>query len=248
MKIIMIKKRKHSSTIIIFNEIKNYITNNQDIINLIFISNDNKEDWRSFVNHENKVDLGARHELRSELFEASKNLNFFEIINSAQFLEISAEIHGNHLSAEIRRDIETAKSSYDDHKLTVIYNKLNVMDSHYEELISTFRNKVFEIDDSIPNHTDLNTYENKNSYPDAGNLFKKYKFHKKEEAKLSKHLENLNLSLKVCDLNNDAEYLPLLAEQMAIKNALKKTQDILKSIEDDIPNLTSLYLNLVQNK
>ena len=122
------------------------------------------------------------------------------------------------------------------------------MDSHYEELISTFRNKVFEIDDSIPNHTDLNTYENKNSYPDAGNLFKKYKFHKKEEAKLSKHLENLNLSLKVCDLNNDAEYLPLLAEQMAIKNALKKTQDILKSIEDDIPNLTSLYLNLVQNK
>lgn len=101
--------------LIIFNEIKSYVTTHPNTVNLIFISNDNKEDWKSFTTHREKIDLGARHELRNELFEASNNLNIFEIINSSQFLEISAEIHGNHLSTEIIKDIETAKNSYEEY-------------------------------------------------------------------------------------------------------------------------------------
>lgn len=85
--------------LIVFKEIIEHAKEN-NLENIIFISEEKKEDWRESVQTSNqKKILGIRHELKDELYRESEVKNFF-IFNQEQFVSYTNKFLATNLDQE----------------------------------------------------------------------------------------------------------------------------------------------------
>lgn len=84
--------------LLIFKEIIAHTKDNK-LQNVIFISEDKKEDWRVIIDYAGKKNLGARPELKSEFIKET-NANNFLILNIEDFVNKTHEHKNNNISKE----------------------------------------------------------------------------------------------------------------------------------------------------
>jgi hypothetical protein len=82
---------------------------NEDIDSLIFITDDAKEDWWYILNSNGKKEIGARAELRDEIFRNS-NISSFELLRTTDFLKNGQD----YLKLSVNEEsIKEAKTSFE---------------------------------------------------------------------------------------------------------------------------------------
>ncbi|WP_066163849.1 PIN-like domain-containing protein [Aliarcobacter cryaerophilus] len=96
-----------------------------EIKNVIFISDDMKEDWMYIVNSNGKKVIGCRAELREEIFTKS-NINNFIILQSHEFIRKYNKISKTQIDVNSIEEIE--KTSHyeiiEDHSYSDLINKM----------------------------------------------------------------------------------------------------------------------------
>lgn len=128
--------------LIIFKQLIEY-SKDEKIANIIFVSEDAKEDWRIRVDHEGKKILGARSELKEEIYSES-NVNNFYIFDINSFLKYSKNYLNINIDEKSFDDIEQAldniKHEYD-YKNEIFENTMNRV-----VLTSTLNDYIFNFD------------------------------------------------------------------------------------------------------
>lgn len=127
--------------LIIFKQIISF-AKDPNIKSIIFISEDVKEDWRIVENLNGKKILGARPELKQEIFKESSIENFY-IFNINDFL--------NHTNNSF--DLKISPSSVEDIKNSLSVNEVNNEVKSYPIDSSVIYDLNKEIEESIPKNT-----------------------------------------------------------------------------------------------
>lgn len=105
-----------------------------DIDSLIFITDDAKEDWWYILNSNGKKDIGARAELRDEIFRKS-NLSSFELLRTTDFMKNGQD----YLDLSVHEEsIKETKSSFENKQIR--YN-LQINRTILDELKQLSENK-----------------------------------------------------------------------------------------------------------
>jgi hypothetical protein len=145
---------------IIYKQILDYSLEN-NITNVIFISNDVKRDWREPVPHENNKYYGARRELRAEAYLTSKIENFI-LLDLKEYLNVL----GIELSQNVFEDIDALKKYNSEKKKKIIDQRRKNVKDQLEEL---FNQPIHVLYDFI-NTPDLSPIYRKilqNDYPEV---------------------------------------------------------------------------------
>ena len=153
---------------IIYKQILDYSLDN-NITNVIFISNDVKRDWREPVPHENHKYYGARKELRAEAY-LTANIENFILLDLKEYLNI-LEIE---LSKNVFEDIDALKKLNREKNLKIVDKNRIELKEHLEELL----NQPIHILYDFINTPDLNPLYIKllkNDYPKSWFELKQYK-------------------------------------------------------------------------
>ena len=103
-----------------------------DFKNVVFISEDNKEDWRENVPHENNKYYGIRREIREEAFKEANILNFL-MFNTEEFIKHSKVKLDINLVADLNAVHENYISIISDSILDNLMQKESFHDSFYTE-------------------------------------------------------------------------------------------------------------------
>lgn len=127
--------------LIIFKQIIEF-SKDSNIKNIIFISEDVKEDWRIIENFNGKKILGARPELKQEILNKASIDNFY-IFNINDFL--------NHTNNSF--DLKINPSSVDDIKNSLSVNEINNEVKSYQIDSSVIYDLNKDIEKSIPKNT-----------------------------------------------------------------------------------------------
>lgn len=91
--------------LIIFREIIELCKKNLEVKNIFFISNDGKKDWKLIDDYQGQKDLGARPELRRELFNEANHIQQFEILSITEFLKNTAKFNNSTITDSTLDDI-----------------------------------------------------------------------------------------------------------------------------------------------
>ncbi|MFY9072805.1 PIN-like domain-containing protein [Aliarcobacter butzleri] len=107
--------------------------NDDNIKNIIFISDDIKEDWRYIVESNGKKIIGCRAELREEIFTKS-NIDNFLILQSFELLKTNNKISKNKIDKDSIVEIEKTsnhKIVNNRDKIIDILNRINEQNEKY---------------------------------------------------------------------------------------------------------------------
>ncbi len=145
--------------LIVWNQIKQHVKT-KNIKNLIFITDDNKEDWWWIINSEGKKTIGVRPELRDELINES-GVNLFNAYNFESFL----------INAKKYLEIEITDEAIDE-----------VREIYDLDLIKSFNKKFFKDRNYIPYTNNLYSKNQKLLNEIVGNwIIERYPFAKLEK-------------------------------------------------------------------
>lgn len=135
--------------LIVWKQIIEFAKENQKK-SIIFITNDQKEDWMRIITSHGKKTISARPELVSEIFKEA-GVESFYIYNTNNFLNYSKK----YLKTDIQdQTIEDIKDIHSRSKLDLIEHRVDI-DIHYEE----FADLISEKKDSRFISTDINIVE-----------------------------------------------------------------------------------------
>lgn len=157
--------------LIIWKQIIEYIKKESSIENLVFITDDSKEDWWEIVDSGGKKSIGARPELKSEIYRETK-INNFKMYRTNDFLTSAKNHYGididNKAIEETEDVFNNSKSEYSLQDRIIYFQKKekesmidNSSKLHYDYNVATdkkeqLRNKLmnvqqksFEIDDHL---------------------------------------------------------------------------------------------------
>ncbi|WP_407479585.1 PIN-like domain-containing protein [Acinetobacter baumannii] len=169
--------------LIVFKEIIKHAKDNE-LENIVFISEEKKEDWRECIQTSNqKKVLGIRHELKDELYREAKVKNIF-IFNQEQFVSYTNKFLATNLDQEsinrmnktiervnsrvinrnFLRDVDVAPG-LEELELAAInpLGALSEMNIHLKTEIKKLESYIEKIKEDI-NETDLKYYNCKTNY------------------------------------------------------------------------------------
>lgn len=222
--------------LIVFKQIIEF-SKDSNIENIIFISDDSKEDWLNIIQSEGKKTLGARYELKQEIFNEAdiKNFNIFGIY---KFLDNSK----NFLQVDIKDE------SYIDVKKKLAFNEKIILKNDIPTLskdLDSIENQIRVLNEFNINHKNrLETLANPLEDETLLSTLKNFTLQVRSE-KLEK--QKIKINNKISDINdqilnfNYHEYpsLPLLPymldivgkDTLSILDGLLEVENILKNLE-----------------
>ena len=116
-----------------------------NVTNVIFITEDNKEDWKEKIPHEKQSYYGIRREIRAEAFEEALIKNFITF-NVKEFIESSNQ---DKLEESLVDDLDSV------HQLYLNYSNINSYKNRTEDvLLGDYNNKKNEILKQIKSYED----------------------------------------------------------------------------------------------
>lgn len=93
--------------LIIWEQIQSLIKTRKDIVNVVFISDDDsKKDWFESIDSEGKKVIGAKPDLQSEIYKNCNSIKKFVMHNSSNFLSIGNLIYELELQDESFEEIQ----------------------------------------------------------------------------------------------------------------------------------------------
>lgn len=111
--------------LIAWKQIIQFVLEHSKIKEVVFITDDGKEDWLYTVKSNGKKAVGVRSELREEICEFGE-IEHFSLVNSSQFLELASKVF----------DVEVAADSIADITERVLPNQYKSLNSFYKLLFS----------------------------------------------------------------------------------------------------------------
>lgn len=97
--------------LIIWEQMKSYLSEQKRIVNLIFITDDDsKNDWFESIDSEGKKLIGARTDLQSEIYKIIPRIEYFIMHNSSDFFKLGNDIYNLNLQEQSITDIEDNKN------------------------------------------------------------------------------------------------------------------------------------------
>ncbi|WP_201592785.1 PIN-like domain-containing protein [Psychrobacter sp. Pi2-51] len=117
--------------LIIWKQTIDYVKDKENIKNVIFITDDSKEDWWEIVNSSGKKNIGARQELKAEVYKEGK-IEDFKMYRTNDFLSDAR----SYLSVEIDdKAIEEAKGlmEYSNDGIWPSQNRFQIRDEESEQ-------------------------------------------------------------------------------------------------------------------
>lgn len=136
--------------LIIWEELKQYVSEKKSIKNVIFVTDDNKEDWVQKCSSNISKVLMARCELFDELLEKANHVKTFMICNSERFVNNSNQILGLDLKTDSVKDVKNTWNFLKSHN-PLIKSKLN-----HRLYYKNIDDDIFDFDfDSDQNYLDF---------------------------------------------------------------------------------------------
>lgn len=234
--------------LIVFKQLIDF-SKDSNIENIIFISDDSKEDWLNIIQSEGKKTLGARYELKQEIYNEAdiKNFNIFGIY---KFLDNSK----NFLKVDVKDE------SYIDVKQKLSLNDqvtLKTDNSTLNKDINSLENDINLLNDYTITHSNkLKTLSNQLEDESLLSTLKNHTTHILNE-KIEKQIFNINniisiINVQIRNFNHGGSpKLPLLPYIIDIKgkdtifilNYLIEVECIMKNLERK--ENSALFLNEV---
>lgn len=122
------------------------------ITNVVFITEDNKEDWKEKIPHEKQSYYGIRREIRAEAFQEAKIENFITL-NIKEFIEHSNQ---NKLEESLVHDLDAV------HQLYLNYGEeAKAIKSKEENLLEDFNNQKDYILSAINSYEQMSEISSK---------------------------------------------------------------------------------------
>ncbi|PSU85251.1 hypothetical protein C0W42_21550 [Photobacterium kishitanii] len=106
-------------------QIIDYCKKNTEIKNVIFVTDDNKEDWWYILNSNGKKTIGPRPELIHEI-TSSSNVNNFLMYNTENFLEASNKYLDAKIEENIIQDVKEVSEVSDEFDFHTINNHFEI--------------------------------------------------------------------------------------------------------------------------
>jgi len=127
---------------------------NEDIDSLIFVTDDVKEDWWYILNSNGKKEIGARAELRDEIYRNS-GIKSFELLRTTDFMKNGQEI----LKLSVKDEsINEAKINFEDKQIKYNQKLKKKILEQFEELNTN--NSIF-FNDSVQDYIKDKNRKNK---------------------------------------------------------------------------------------
>jgi hypothetical protein len=185
-----------------------------DIDSLIFVTDDVKEDWWYILNSNGKKEIGARAELRDEIYKDT-NVSSFELLRTTDFLKNGKEI----LEPTVKEtSITEAKNTFENmRKIYTIHMDENILKKIKELSIDSPKSINELINESLS--------ENIKKLSETNN--------KIEPSRLSKYIQIVKESERK---NKDLNYKALLDKLDAVENITNEKKFRKSSKKDFLPD------------